>query len=173
MRVYTLLVYLAENPPIRRRLKLLANHTLKELHHTIIRSFHMVKVSKSGMYAATEKWRKKDKFVLARMPGQEEATLMENLTVAAYFNTPKKKLVYDCSTHRNWTFNIELVKVQEKKSGKESKYPDWDNPLGHELNDYKRDIAIADDEEDMDDYMDEMDLAEALREYENMDDDDD
>lgn len=170
MQVYTFNAYLSENPPINRKLHLLGEHTLKDLHHIIIKAFHMVRVSKVGLYKATPKWRKKDKYALAKLPDDKETVLMEDITIGEYFADKKSKLIYECATFRVWSFNIELQKVKEKKNAKPSKYPDWDNPSGHTLNDYKRQIAMEEDEDDI--MLDEDDLGEALKDFDNPDDDD-
>ncbi len=172
MKVYVLNVCLADNSPIRRTLKLLGTHNLKNLHHTIVQAFHMHKASKARMHAATDKWRKKEKFVLARLPNDNEHRLMEEVTLDEFYSGKYQNLLYEVSTFRPWSFQIVPVKIVDRKKVNAKEYPDWDKAQGHSLNEYKHELILTEDEEeDIDAFIDDDQLDEALKDLNISEDD--
>ena len=172
MKIYVLNVYLADNQPIRRTLKLMGTHTLKTVHHTIVQAFHMHRASKARMHAATDKWRKKEKFLLARLPDDKEHRLMEEVTLDEFYSGKYKNLLYEVSTYRPWTFNIEPLKIVERKRVNPKEYPDWDKAQCHSLNEYKKDLILTeDDEEELVDFIDDN-LDEAIKDLDISEDND-
>lgn len=167
MNVYHFAIYLNENNHIRREVYTLGRHDLKNLHHAIMQSFHIVRNSKVSMYYTTPKWRKKGKIALAKLPTDTETQTMDQFKIRDFFTKDQTQLLYECKTFRNWLFNVELIRVKHNKDVDERQYPDWEDRFGLGLNDYKKQLDINTFDELLDDNIIEDIFGEALKDFEN------
>lgn len=155
MTVYRFKIALAEDKKVHREIRIQANQTFKDLHHTIMKAFHLNKLSGASFFVSDKKWTKGKKIALTTPAGDNDTLTMDATKIEDFVSGKNEHFVYDCKTDNNpWTFNLEVINVEKDVDIESYRFPKWEDTSKLPLPVKKKVVAkpVVDDDDDFDDF---------------------
>ncbi len=134
MTVIALTAYLKSDEQIHKKVLLRNEHTCIDLHHVLMKAFHLSRIKSFEFYSAGKDWDLLEKYILNHTDNSTEGILMRTVNMKDLFKKPDAKLIYECSTlHHHFIFYLEILNLKEKINPNYS-YPHWIDTSGRTLN---------------------------------------
>lgn len=118
MKAYRFRILTEANEEFLREIDVLASQTFEDFHKAIVETTKLKGNELASFYICDHAWRKKSEIALMDMNFDENSTvsIMHNTKLNAAIFDPHQKLIYVYDYLNMYTFEIELVKIQDEDS---------------------------------------------------------
>ena len=115
--VYKFRVILDVKEDVFRDIAIQGEATLEDLHNVINQSFGFAGNEMASFYLTDDDWNQGEEITLFDVSESGEIRLMEETTIESVVSEDEPKLLYVYDFMSMWTFFVELVDIEEEKSG--------------------------------------------------------
>ena len=153
--VYKFKAFLADDKKIHREIRIQADQTFKELHHSIMKAFQLGMLSGASFYSTKAKWEREKKIALSKPAGDTTTLTMDNAKIEDFVNGKNEKFVYECKTENPWTFHLEVIDTEKNVDlDSTGRFPKWEDTSKLSLPIKKKPAPkpVIDDDDDFDEF---------------------
>lgn len=151
MLVYRFNVIFEDEEDVLRVIDIQANQTFLDLHNAIQKAIGFDGTKQASFYMSSDHWRKGKEISLE---GRKETPRMEKAVLNAYIMDPHQKIVYISDYDEEWTLRVSLTRILQSESGKT--YPSLFKSVGEAPKQYKLIRPLADPESEFDSLVKNM-----------------
>ena len=141
MAVYRFRVAFEDNEEITRDIEIKSGQTFKDFHQAILESIKFDTKHAASFFVSDDYWRKNQEVTLLEEDQEDGAKLMKDTKISSCIETPYQRFIYIYDKKVQWTFLIELIKIDAEKP--KVNYPVCIKTQGHAPKQYKQDILAT------------------------------
>lgn len=120
MAVLKLRIYFEEDDSIYRDVAVKQTQTFLQLHQVILRAYEFDNKHQATFYRSNDHWQRGREISLEQYSKEYKAPplLMHETTVGSEIRNPNQRFIYVYDFTKNWTFQVELIKVEKEENPK-------------------------------------------------------
>lgn len=120
MAILKLRVYFEEDDSIYRDVAVKQTQTFLQLHQVILRAYEFDSKHAATFYRSNDQWQRGREISLEKYDKEYKAPplLMSETTVGSEIRIPNQRFIYVYDFAKNWTFQVELIKVEKEENPK-------------------------------------------------------
>ena len=179
MSVYRFKVCFEDNEEVCRELEIKSSQTFEDFHFIILQSIGFDTIHNASFFISDDYWHQGDEISYKPIAEEEvKSRKQENLSpkkqmckckIALLIDDPHQKFVYVYDPKTQWTFLVELIKILPDDA--KVTYPRIAKSVDDAPRQYKIVAAIASNEEEEEDFIEEDELESDAEAYVAHDDD--
>ncbi len=138
MAIYRFRVTFEDNEEVTRDIEIKSNQTFQDFHYAILESVKFDSKHAASFFVSDDFWRKNQEVTLLEEDKEADTKMMKDTKIASCVETPYQRFIYIYDKTAQWTFMIELIKIDTEKP--KVTYPTCTKTTGHAPRQYKQDI---------------------------------
>lgn len=120
MAILKFRIYWEDDDSVYRDIVIRHMQTFFDLHNAILKCFEFDNKHAATFYRSNDNWKRGKEISLEEYDKEYKAKplLMKDTTVGSEVRDPNQKFIYVYDFHKNWTFMVELINVNNNEDGK-------------------------------------------------------
>ena len=120
MAVLRFRIYFEEDDSVYRDVAVTQTQSFLQLHQVILKAYEFDSKHAATFYRSNDQWHRGREISLEKYDKEYKAPplLMAETIVASEIRNPNQRFIYTYDFVRNWTFQVELIKVEKEENPK-------------------------------------------------------
>ena len=120
MAVLRFRIYFEEDDSVYRDVAVKQSQSFLQLHQVILKAYEFDSKHAATFYRSNDQWHRGREISLEKYDKEYKAPplLMAETTVASEIRNPNQRFIYTYDLVKNWTFQVELIKVEKEENPK-------------------------------------------------------
>jgi len=120
MAVLKFRIYFEEDDSVYRDVAVKHTQSFLQLHQVILRAYEFDSKHQATFYRSNDHWQRGREISVEKYDKEYKAPplIMNDTTVGSEIRNPNQRFIYVYDFARNWTFQVELIKVEKEENPK-------------------------------------------------------